>query len=113
MTDNCLLRVSFVFPGHPNVIEIHLNREVGVGNNPFNKYAYECIPAIELALSSVPALDMSSVFTKAEKNSLTTEFGLGFDRDTLCLDIAIALADAFGTDDVVIGDVIDNRKVCC
>ena len=108
MTDS-KLRVSFVFPGHPTVIEINLNRTVGIGQNPNDIHKYECDPAIELALNSVPGLEMTSVFTRAGKNSFTTEFGLGFNRDDLCLDIAIALGEALCVSDVVIGEVIDKR----
>jgi hypothetical protein len=102
------LRVSFVFPGAPTTIEICLNREVGTGQNPNDKYKYDCDPAIELALSSVRGLNLASVFTRPSKNSFTTEFSLGFNRDDLCLDIAIALGAALEKD-VVIGEVIDKR----
>lgn len=105
---NNTLRVSFTFPGYPTVIEIHVNREIGVGNGS-SRYDYECIPEVEIALSSVPALVLTSVYTRVEKNSYTTEFGIGFDRDSLCLDIAIALGEAFDANDIVIGEVIDNR----
>jgi len=109
MTIDNTLRVSFVFPGHPTVIEIYLNREVGTGQNPNDKHDFNCDPAIELALNGVQGLEMTSVFTSAGKNSLTTEFSLGFNRDDLCLDIAITLGDALGASDVVVGEVIDRR----
>lgn len=103
-------RISFTFPGLPEVITIRFDYQVGQSNNPKNPFDFSYAdPELISALRSVDGLDMSSIWTKVKRRAITTAMVDEHDRDDIIGDIAIALSKYFGTA-VEIGDIVDNRS---
>jgi hypothetical protein len=107
------LNVVFEFPGKAEVITIHVNRTIGIGDNNTNLYQYSLVPELETVLSTIDGLQLSSIWTSVERCSITTERFIAFDPDELCFNIALALGEYYGVDNrnVHIGTTIDNRPL--
>ena len=103
------LRISIVFPGAVDVIDINVNRVIGSNEHTGSPNSYECDPAFMLALSTVEGLQLGSVWTRAERYNFTTGFGVAYDIYDLSNRIAMALAEAFNKKSVVV-QVRDDRK---
>lgn len=107
------LNVAFKFPGGSEVLEIHVNRVIGVGDDTSDRHNYTMPLELETALSAVPGLNMGSIWTRTERHLVRTEISLAFDAEDVFFDIAFALASYFGVSDldVSIDTVIDNRPL--
>lgn len=103
-------QIMFEFPGGPGVIEIHFNRRIGTGDNPDNTYEFTCDPHLMLALDAVDGLDLSSPYTRTQKYSIVTCMGLAYDRDEVCLAVALEISKYLDDDYLEIVGILDNRS---
>ena len=106
------LTVAFFFVQMPGAIQVHVNRDIAIGENLHNHLKYLIEPELELALAATPGIRLEGVIA-VNKFTLNLYYSLAFDESDLCIEIALALARYFDVDDkhVHIGAIVDKREV--